>query len=185
MTSIPELYRSLSGTQRAAMFDRKCVYYAATKKVLVRKGLIHNIRPYTMVDNEIQYKSKFTDLGKEMAEWYYAKVRKTLSAELDGCQFITCDEQLLDIFSEIVLYDQRLPDIYFYGGRYGLVVCEHTGDEYIIDPLYRWEIEIDKISGQFLKTANITSHRGSYMYEYDAKKGEQYVKRNALHSAQE
>lgn len=192
--SIPELYRSLSSAQRASIIDRNHNMQSSTKEVLVRKGLIHAKTTASCVDGVFHRSSKFTDLGKEVAQYHCDKLRKNIVKQHPDHVLITNDDQLLDIFAEYVLYGVT-PTIYVYRGMYALIDYDEFNinmdaenidyGKYILDPYYRWEIEVDKTSGKFLDHATIISHKGSYGYTYNSKKGEKYVKRNTLCSTKE
>ena len=167
-----KLYNSLSVAQYNYIFDRKYIALnPRTKETLVTKGFVLS-KNYYIKDGMAHYTTKFTEKTHEMAKYRFELIRKKQKEDFPSHIVIENDQQLLEIFQEIILLDQEECDIYCHRGINGFIVSNEV--DYILHPYYKWQIELDKTCGKFLRYQSVTSHKGSYCYVYD-KKGVNYV----------
>lgn len=167
-----EEYKKLSVAQYSYIFDQKYIdRNPRTKETLVRKGFVLS-KNYYIKDGMAHYTTKFTEKTHEMAKYRFELIRKKQKEDFPSHIVIENDQQLLEIFQEIILLGQEECDIYCHRGINGFIVSNEI--DYILHPYYKWQIELDKTCGKFLKYESVTSHKGSYCYVYD-KKGVNYV----------
>lgn len=166
-----EVYRKLSNAQRRYILDRTYIpTNPSTETVLIREGYViprkERERSYNK-SNCLVLGTKFTKKTHDMVKHYYESRRKKQKEDFPDHIVIENDQQLLEIFQEIILLGQEECDIYCHRGINGFL---HSNDiDYIIHPYYKWLIELDRTCGKFLKYESVTSNKGSYCYVYNKK----------------
>lgn len=127
----------------------------STWDALERKGLINSSEGWP-------HNRGLTDLGMAYVTLCMDKSLEWLIKQLpDGTPLIHTDLELLKILSES---DDN--DVYVYRGNQPLVVRDGNGQKPLaaLHPYYRWQIEVARTHGKFLRRYSIIGHKGSYGY---------------------